>query len=80
MADAGDPTRFAGAVMLGDLDDFAMPTQACVNPLIVADVADAEAKLGAGNDGPGRPHAVISLDSDISSGMGYVCWNIRLCG
>lgn len=49
---------FAGAVMLGDLDDFIVPSQACVNPLF-ARPKDAAADAGA----PGKGRIVI--DSDL---------------
>jgi len=40
MADGGG-SRFAGAVLLGDLDDFVAPSQACVNPLFADGVNGA---------------------------------------
>lgn len=51
---------FAGAVMLGDLDDFIVPSQACVNPLFARPkdaAADAEK--------PGNGQARIAIDSDL---------------
>ena len=66
---AQDVSRFAGAVVLGDLNDFVAPSQACVNPIIASDIAtanetlDAESMLGL---------AKISLESSIFSGLPYV--------
>ena len=51
--------KFAGSVMLGDLNDFIAPAQACVNPLFAGDSAATKDK-GA---------AKISLDSGIFSGL-----------
>lgn len=50
---------FAGAVMLGDLDDFIAPSQACVNPLFAKPGAAAASDTGHG--GPAR----IAIESDL---------------
>lgn len=63
---AGDVSRFAGAVVLGDLNDFVAPSQACVNPIIASDVANANDVLDAGIQ---QGLAKISLDSGIFSGL-----------
>ena len=55
--------KFAGSVMLGDLNDFIEPAQACVNPLFASDEPAA---------GPDKGVAKISLDSGIFSGLEYV--------
>ena len=55
--------KFAGSVMLGDLNDFIEPAQACVNPLFASD------EPAAGQD---KGVAKISLDSGIFSGLEYV--------
>ena len=60
--------------MLGDLNDFIVPAQACVNPLFAEQVntlTDEEStrrKLGM---------ARISLSSDVFSGIPYVWgWHV----
>ena len=59
-------SRFGSAVVLGDLDDFLAPTQACVNPLFVegqqsTSVASADATPDV---------AQVTLHSGIFSGIG----------
>lgn len=55
--------------MLGDLNDFIVPAQACVNPLFAPDVNAAPASL---SEGERKGRARISLDSDVLSGIPYV--------
>lgn len=52
-------SKFGSSVMLGDLDDFIGPSQACVNPILPTAGAERAASGGA----------TISLDSGISAGM-----------
>jgi hypothetical protein len=63
---SGPPPRFSSSVLLGDLNDFIAPSQACVNPLFAppspADEPDAVK----------RGRAKVSLDSDVFSGLPYV--------
>jgi len=47
--------------MLGDLNDFITPAQACVNPLFTSSTGEKD--LGV---------AKISLDSGVFSGLEYV--------
>ena len=59
--------------MLGDLNDFIVPAQSCVNPLF----ADAVNGGAAGEDDPDAARrkkglARVSLSSDVFSGLPYV--------
>ena len=58
------PGRFGSAVVLGDLDDFLAPTQACVNPLFVEGQKSAAAAAGP------PEVAQVTLHSGIFSGIG----------
>ena len=73
-AGMADHSGFAGAVVLGDLDDFIAPSQSCVNPIIATDVADASAKLDSGVQ---QGMAKISLDSGVFSGLPCVLFRLR---
>lgn len=66
---------FAGSVMLGDLNDFITPSQACVNPLFLDDknkssnASDPNARFGSStrNLDPNvrKGFAKVTLDSDM---------------
>ena len=69
---------FAGTVMLGDLDDFIVPAQACVNPLFT-DVP----KQQATSNGEGQlAHLAegttqLMIESDFLGGVRYGANGIR---
>lgn len=62
-------SRFAGAVMLGGLDDFIAPSQSCVNPLFVGEKKKPDAA-----EPPADPRGVarITLDLDDFARPAYV--------
>ena len=60
------PPRFSAAVLLGDLNDFIVPAQACVNPLFAPEVNAAASSM---TEGERKGRARISLDSDVLSGL-----------
>lgn len=69
----GDKTKFAGSVVLGDLDDFVSPSQACVNPIFADDVKRAEELLDHEGDTEmneeKKGYAKIQLTSGFDSGV-----------
>jgi hypothetical protein len=69
---------FAGAVMLGDLDDFIAPSQACVNPLFFA---PKKPEIAAPGVLDAKATARVSLDSDLllaaSIAMYVYCFSVK---
>lgn len=59
-------SRFGSAVVLGDLDDFLAPTQACVNPLFV----EGQQSASVASDDATPDVAQVTLHSGIFSGIG----------
>ncbi|GBG31099.1 Cytosolic Fe-S cluster assembly factor NARFL [Hondaea fermentalgiana] len=63
---------FASSVLLGDLNDFISPSQACVNPIFAGDKAGDE---GAGNKNAaeveklGLPKIGLQLENDFGAAM-----------
>ncbi len=55
--------------MLGDLNDYIVPAQSCVNPLFADQVNGAASSL---DEGTRKGMARISLSSDVFSGLPYV--------
>jgi len=61
---------FASSVMLGDLNDFISPSQACVNPLFASDGTDAKngskaaGTAGEGDNSEALPKVGLRIDSD----------------
>lgn len=53
---------FAASVVLGELDDFIEPSQACVNPLFASEVNEAAKDARDGR-------AKVALDSSIYAGL-----------
>lgn len=54
------------SVMLGDLDDFIAPGQACINPLFMTpeDEKAKEAAAESGNGGSGKAAMQLVLEDD----------------
>lgn len=63
-------SRFAGAVLLGDLDDIIAPSQSCVNPLFTSGTETAPSEASAAVDGgsSGRAKVSLELDDDVEMG------------
>lgn len=64
LASAMSSGKFASGVVLGDLNDFIEPSQACVNPLFAADVNQKDERSGA---------AKVAVDSSVFAGIPCVC-------
>ena len=61
------------SVLLGDLNDFIQPSQACTNPLFVSDKGDGGEVSMASTPATTRGTAKVTLDSGIFSGLRSVC-------
>ena len=59
--------KFAGSVMLGDLDDFITPAQSCVNPMFADEVNSMSTEE---RDALRRGTAKVSLSSGVFAGVG----------
>lgn len=62
-------SNFASSVMLGDLNDFISPSQACVNPIFAGDKSSSNEAQNS--ESVGLPKIGLQLENDFGSAMDF---------